>query len=83
MIIAKVRSPLQTYAVSSRLFVRNWNLCAGNIPGHDEEVGLIQGEEFGSLLLRPCTSSQSLCSAFLSLRGVLRLDGVRVDNCPN
>ena len=51
-------------------------------PMHDEEVGLIAGKESGSLLIRQCTSGRSL-RTFLSLRFVLRLDGVRVDDCPN
>ena len=50
---------------------------------HDEEVGLIEGEESGSLLIRQCTSGRSLRSTFLSLRFVPRLDGMRVDDCPN
>jgi hypothetical protein len=52
-------------------------------PGRDAEVGLIEGEESNSLLIRHCTSGRSLCSTSLSLRLVLRLDGMRVDDCPN
>jgi hypothetical protein len=52
-------------------------------PIHDEEVGLIEGEESGSLLIRQCTSGRSLRSTFLSLRFVPRLDGMRVDDRPN
>ena len=52
-------------------------------PMHDEEVGLIEGKESGSLLIRQCTSGRSLRSTFLSLRFVPRLDGMRVDDCPN
>ena len=52
-------------------------------PMHDEEVRLIEEKESGSLLIRQCTSGRSLCSTFLSLRFVPRLDGMRVDDCPN
>jgi hypothetical protein len=52
-------------------------------PMHDEEVGLIEGKESGSLLIRQCTFDRSLCSMFLCLRFVLGLDGMRVDDCPN
>ena len=52
-------------------------------PMHDEEVGLIEGKESGSLLIRQYTSGRSLRSTFLSLRFVPRLDGMRVDDCPN
>jgi hypothetical protein len=52
-------------------------------PMHDEEVGLIEGKESGSLLIRQCTSGRSLRSTFLSLCFVPRLDGMRVDDCPN
>jgi hypothetical protein len=52
-------------------------------PMHDEEVGLIEGKESGSLLVRQYTSGRSLRSTFLSLRFVPRLDGMRVDDCPN
>jgi hypothetical protein len=37
-----------------------------------EEVGLIEGKESGSLLIRQCTSGRSLRSTFLSLRFVPR-----------
>jgi len=50
---------------------------------HKDEVGLIEGKESGSLLIRQCTSGRSLRSTFLSLRFVPRLDGMRVDDCPN
>jgi hypothetical protein len=52
-------------------------------PMHDEEVGLIEGKESGSLLIRQCTSGGSLRNTFLSLRFVPRLDGMRVDDCTN
>ena len=52
-------------------------------PMHDEEVGLIEGKESGSLLIRQRTSGRSLRSTFLSLRFVPRLDGMRVDDRPN
>src|SRR5258708_1809273 len=52
-------------------------------PMHDEEVGLIEGKESGSLLIRQRASGRSLRSTFLSLRLVPRLDGMRVDDCPN
>jgi hypothetical protein len=52
-------------------------------PMHDEEVGLIEGKESGSLLIRQRTSGRSLRNTFLSLRFVPRLDGMRVDDCPN
>jgi hypothetical protein len=52
-------------------------------PMHDEEVRLIEEKESGSLLIRQCTSGRSLRSTFLSLRFVPRLDGMRVDDCPN
>ena len=52
-------------------------------PMHDEEVGLIEGKESGSLLIRQRASGRSLRSTFLSLRFVPRLDGMRVDDCPN
>jgi hypothetical protein len=52
-------------------------------PDHDAEVGLIEKEESDSLLIRHCTSGRSLCTTFLSLRLVLRLDGMRVDDCPD
>jgi len=52
-------------------------------PGHDAEVGLIEEKESGSLLIRQRTSGRSLRSTFLSLRFVPRLDGMRVDDCPN
>jgi hypothetical protein len=52
-------------------------------PMHDEEVGLIEGKKSGSLLICPYTSRRSLRSTFLSLRFVPRLDGMRVDDCPN
>ena len=53
------------------------------VPMHNEEVGLIEGKESGSLLIRQYTSGRSLRSTFLSLRFVPRLDGMRVDDCPN
>jgi hypothetical protein len=52
-------------------------------PMHDEEVGLIEEKEPGSLLIPPRTSGRSLRSTFLFLRFVPRLDGMRVDDCPN
>jgi len=52
-------------------------------PMNDEEVGLIEGNESGSLLIRQCTSGRSLRSTLLSSRFVPRLDGMRVDDCPN
>jgi len=52
-------------------------------PMHGEEVGLIEGKKSGSLLICPYTSRRSLRSTFLSLRFVPRLDGMRVDDCPN
>jgi hypothetical protein len=74
---------LVQHAASSRLFLRNRNLSGGDIAGHDQGVGLIEGKESGSLLIRQCTSDRSLCSTFLFLRFVPRLDGMRVDDCPN
>src|SRR5260370_35069153 len=50
---------------------------------YDEEVGLIEGKESGSLLILQCISGPSLRSTFLSLRFVPRLDGMRVDDGPN
>jgi hypothetical protein len=67
----------------SSLFLRNRNLFGGDIAGRDQGEGLIEGKESGSLLLRQYTSDRSLCSTFLSLRFVSRLDGMRVDDCPN
>ena len=52
-------------------------------PRQDEEVGLIEREEPDSLNIRHCTSGRSLCSTFLSLRLVLQLDGMGVDDCSN
>jgi hypothetical protein len=52
-------------------------------PMHNEEVGLIEGKESGSLFIRQRMPGRSLRSAFLSLRFVPRLDGMRVDDCPN
>ena len=52
-------------------------------PRHNEEVGLIEGKESSSLLIRQRTPGRSLRSTFLSLRFVPRLDGMRVDDCPN
>jgi hypothetical protein len=52
-------------------------------PMHDEKVGLIEGKESGSLLIRQYTSGGSLRSTFFSLRFVPRLDGMRVDDGPN
>jgi hypothetical protein len=40
-------------------------------PLDNEEVGMIEGKESGSLLIRQRTSGHSLRSAFLSLRFVL------------
>ena len=74
---------LVQHAASSRLFLWNRNLSEGDIAGHDHGVGLIEGKESGSLLIRHCTSDRSLCSTFLSLRFIARLDGMRVDDCPN
>jgi len=51
-------------------------------PMHSEEVGLIEGKESGPLLIRQRTPARSLRSTFLSLF-VPRLDGMRVDDCPN
>jgi hypothetical protein len=56
---------------------------APGYPMHDEEVGLIEGKESDSLLIRQRTSGRSLRSTFLSLRFVPRLDGMCVDDCPN
>ena len=39
-------------------------------PMHNEEVGLIEGKESGSLLIRQRTPGRSLRSTFLSLRFV-------------
>jgi hypothetical protein len=52
-------------------------------PLHDDGVGLIEGKESGSLPIRQCTSGRSLRSTFLSLRFAPRLDGMRIDDCPN
>ena len=52
-------------------------------PMHNEKVGLIEGKKSGALLLRPRTPGRSLRSTFPSLRFVPRLDGMRVDDCPN
>ncbi len=52
-------------------------------PMHNEEVGLIEEKKSGSSLLCPYTSSRSLRGTFLSLPFVPRLDGMRVDDCPN
>jgi hypothetical protein len=52
-------------------------------PMHDEEVGLIEGKESGSLPIRQCTSGRSLRSTFLSLSFAPRLDGMGIDDCPN
>jgi hypothetical protein len=52
-------------------------------PMHDEKVGLIEGKESGSSLIRQYMSGSSLRSTFLSLRFVHRLDSMRVDDCPN
>ena len=50
---------------------------------HKDEVGLIEGKESGSLLIRQRTPGCSLCSTFLSLLFVSGLDGMRVDDRPN
>jgi len=50
---------------------------------YNEEVGLIEGKESGSLLIRQRTPGRSLRSTFLSLRFGSGLDGMRVDDCPN
>lgn len=52
-------------------------------PMPEEEVGLIEGKESSSLLIRQRTSGRSLRSTFLSLRFLPRLDGMRVDDCPD
>jgi hypothetical protein len=52
-------------------------------PMHDEEVGSIEEKKSGSLLICLYTSGRSLRSTFLSLLFVPRLDGMRVDDCPN
>jgi len=52
-------------------------------PMHNEEVGMIEGKASGSLLIRQRTPGRSLRNTFLSLRFVPRLDGMRVDDCPN
>jgi hypothetical protein len=52
-------------------------------PMHNEEVGMIEEKESGSLLIRQRTPGRSLRSTFLTLRFVPRLDGMRVDDCPN
>ena len=44
---------------------------------------MIEGKESGSLLIRQRTPGRSLRNTFLSLRFVPRLDGMRVDDCPN
>ena len=56
---------------------------APGYPMRDEEVGLIEGKESGSLLVCQSTSGRPLRSTFLSLPFVSRLDGMRVDDCPN
>src|ERR1700719_2917103 len=50
---------------------------------HDDGVGQIEGKESGSLPIRQCTSGRSLRSTFLSLSFAPRLDGMRIDDCPN
>jgi len=52
-------------------------------PMHEQEVGLIEGKESSSLLICQRTSGRSLRSTFLSLRILPRLDGMRVDDCPD
>ena len=52
-------------------------------PMHEEEVGLIEGKESSSLLILERMSGRSLRSTFLSLRFLPRLDGMRVDDCPD
>jgi len=51
---------LAQHAASSRLFLGNRNLSGGDIAGHDQGAGLIEGNESGSLLIRQCTSDRSL-----------------------
>jgi hypothetical protein len=53
------------------------------VHNHKDEVGLIEGKEPCSLLIPQRTSGRSLGGTFLSLRFVPRLDGMRVDDCPN
>jgi hypothetical protein len=48
-----------------------------------DEVGLIEGKEPRSLLIPQRTPGRFPGSTFLSLRFVPRLDGMRVDDCPN
>jgi hypothetical protein len=50
---------------------------------HNQEVGMIERKASGSLLIRQRTPGRSLRNTFLSLRFVPRLDGMRVDDCPN
>jgi hypothetical protein len=52
-------------------------------PLDNEEVGMIEEKESGSLLIRQRTPGRSLRSTFLTMRFVPRLDGMRVDDCPN
>src|SRR5258708_27948333 len=63
--------------------VRNGYHSAPLYPMHDEEVGLIEGKEAGSLLIRQCTSGRFLRSTFLSLRFVPRLDRMRLHGFPH
>jgi hypothetical protein len=52
-------------------------------PMHDEEVALIEEKKSGSSLFCPRAPNRSLRGTFLSLPFVPRLDGMRVDDCPN